>query len=144
MSTSLGCEWLCVHICIYVCWQVHLCRIQWQTELGWARPEFHGLLPVILSQKHPLQAVNGHAAVILRVCIALGVGAAGRGALWGAQVVHEGQPVLSTEVHKFNLAHTWIKVHAWRRVRERAETKPGSSCRSVTCIHTTTYKKVLQ
>lgn len=68
---------------------------------------------VVLSQEHPLQAVCGHAALVLRLGVALRVGAAGGGALWGAQVVHEGQPVLPAEVHKFDLAHTGIKVHAW-------------------------------
>lgn len=65
-----------------------------------------------LSQKHPLQAVSGHAALILGLGVALRVGAARRGALWGAQVVHERQPILSTEVHKFDLANTRIEVHA--------------------------------
>lgn len=88
-----------------------------------------------LSQKNSLQTVSGHAALVLRLRrIALWVRAAGRGALWGAQVVHEGQPVLPAEVHKFDLAHTWVKVDAWRKSRATGRTKPSSSGRSVTCI----------
>lgn len=73
----------------------------------------------VLSQKHPLQPVSRHAVLILGLGVALRVGAAGRGALRGAQVVHEGQPILPTEVHKFDLAHTRIEVDAWGKLSDR-------------------------
>lgn len=58
-----------------------------------------------LSQQHPLQAVRRNAVLVLRVGVALRVGAARRRALWGAQVVHERQPVLPAKVHELDLAH---------------------------------------
>lgn len=58
-----------------------------------------------LTQQDPLEAVCRDAVLLLRLCVALRVGAAGRSALRGAQVVHEGQPVLSTEVNEFDLSH---------------------------------------
>lgn len=76
------------------------------------------LPPVALSQKHPLEAVRRHAALVLRLCVALWVGAAGWGALRGAQVVHERQSIFPTEVHKFDVADAWVKVDAcWRENR---------------------------
>lgn len=41
--------------------------------------------------------------------------------------MHEGKPVLSTEVHKFDLAHTGIKVDTWTELRVTGKTKVGSS-----------------
>ena len=41
---------------------------------------------------------------------ALGGRAAGRGALWGAQVVHQRDAVLPTEVNKLDLSDTAVKV----------------------------------
>lgn len=67
--------------------------------------ETAGRLGSALSQQHPLQAVRRNAVLVLRVGVALRVGAAGRRALRGAQVVHERQPVLPAEVHKLDLAH---------------------------------------
>lgn len=90
----------------YFSTSVEQCRTE-STQLG---QRVGRRLRVALSQKHPLQAVSGHAALILRLGVALRVGAARRGALRGAQVVHERQPILSTEVHKFDLANTRIKV----------------------------------
>lgn len=76
------------------------------------------LHPVALSQKHPLEAVCRHAALVLRLRVALWVGAAGWGALRGAQVVHERQSIFPTEVHKFNVADAWVKVDAcWKENR---------------------------
>lgn len=89
-----------VHVCINAEHSDGLMRLGLGGERARGSPS-----GVVLSQKHPLQAVGRHAALVLRLCVALGVGAAGRGALRRAQVVHEGQPVLSTEVHKLNLAH---------------------------------------
>jgi len=96
---------------------IYECQAQWQTDRAGPIQRVRGSSSSTLSQKHPLQAVGGHAALVLRLGVALGVGAAGRGALWGAQVVHEGQPVLPTEVHKLDLAHPRIKVDAWVKQR---------------------------
>ncbi len=38
--------------------------------------------------------------------------------------MHEGQPVLSTEVHEFDVAHTGIEVDAWRKIKVTGKTKP--------------------
>lgn len=40
----------------------------------------------------------------------MGGRAAGGGALWRAQIVHEGETVLPTEVHKLNLSDTTVKI----------------------------------
>ena len=77
----------------------------------------------MLPQEHPLKAVGGHAVLVLGLGVALRVGAAGRRALGGAQVVHEGQPVLPAEVHKFDVAHAGIEVHAWRESRAKGKAK---------------------
>lgn len=75
-------------------------------------PCLRPFLPVPpLSQQDPLKAVGWHAVLVLGVGVALGVGAAGRGALGGAQVVHEGQTVLAAEVHKLDVAHAGVKIH---------------------------------
>lgn len=96
----------CARVCVAVCLsQVPLCWAQWQHEDGLVQRG-------ALSQKDPLEAVRGHAALILWLCVALRVGAAGWGALWGAQVVHERQPILPAEVHEFNVADAWVKVDA--------------------------------
>ena len=87
-------------------------------------PEAQMSLRVALSQKHPLKAVGGHAVLLLGLRVALRVGAAGRGALGGAQVVHQGQPVLPTEVNEFDVAHTRIKVHTWGAMT-RAKSGPS-------------------
>ena len=71
----------------------------------------------LLSQQHPLQAVRGHADLVLGLGVALRVGAAGRRALRGAQVVHQGQAVLPAEVHELDVAHARVKVHACNRRR---------------------------
>lgn len=67
-----------------------------------------------LSQQHSLQPIGRDALVVVRVCVTLRVGAAGRGAFWGAQVVHERQPVLPTEIHKPDVAHARVEVHTCR------------------------------
>lgn len=127
------------HVCLWVVRlldeksdsQVHVWTQWWTEEAGLG---IRVSIWVILSQKHPLQAVSGHAALVFRLCVALGVGAAGGGALWRAQVVHEGQPVLPTEVHKLNLAHAWVKVDAWREVEsEKSSQVQVVGWRSVLC-----------
>lgn len=69
------------------------------------------------SQKDPLEAVGGDAVLVLRLGVALRVRAAGRTALGGAQVVHEGQPVLPAEVDEFDVAHARVEVHTWTEPR---------------------------
>lgn len=125
---------------------LYKCSTQRRTDKTGAGQRF---LHVVLSQKHPLQAVSGHAALVLRLGIALGVGTAGRGTLWRAQVVHEGQPVLPTEVHKFDLAHTWIKVDAWKksRVKNQARFKWQVSdlyCSVVWQMYTSSLYKIIK
>lgn len=60
--------------------------------------------------------MRSDAGLILRVGLALGSGALGgraegRGALWGAQVVHQREPILPTEVNEFDLSDAAVKVH---------------------------------
>lgn len=57
---------------------------------GFVWTEDQMFLLVVLSQKHSLKAVSRHTVLFLRLGVALRVGATGRGALRGAQVVHEG------------------------------------------------------
>ncbi len=37
----------------------------------------------------------------------------GRGAFWGAQVVHQGQAILPTEIHKLDVTNAWVEVNTW-------------------------------
>lgn len=70
----------------------------------------------VLAQQNPLEAVGRHAVLVVGLGVALRVGAAGRcGALGRAQVVHEWQTVLATEVHKLDVAHARVKVNACQR-----------------------------
>lgn len=62
-------------------------------------------ISVVSSQKNSLKTIGLHTVLVLGLGVALWVGAAGGGALGGAQIVHEGQPVLPAEVDKFNLAY---------------------------------------
>ena len=87
------------------------------TKVSQGRRRFPGasLTVRVLSQQHPLQAVGGHGDLVLGLGVALRVGAAGRGALGRAQVVHQGQPVLAAEVHELDVAHARVKVHACKQ-----------------------------
>lgn len=60
--------------------------------------------------------MRSDAGLILGVRLALGSGALGgraegRGALWGAQVVHQREPILPTEVNELDLSDAAVKVH---------------------------------
>lgn len=83
-----------------------------------SRTSIRLLLHVQSSQKDPLEPVGGNPVLVLRLGVALRVGAAGGAALGGAQVVHEGQPVLPTEVDKFDVAHARVEVHTWTEPRK--------------------------
>lgn len=73
------------------------------------------LFCALLSQKDFLHPACSNAGFVLGVRLTLGSGAlggraAGRGALWGAQVVHQRDAVLPTEVNKLDLSDTAVKV----------------------------------
>lgn len=79
-----------------------------------------------LAQEDPLEAVRRHAVLLLRLGVALRVGAAGGGALRGAQVVHERQSVLPTEVHELNVADARVKVDAcWGKGKQKDNKSAG-------------------
>lgn len=69
----------------------------------------------LLSQKDFLHPASSDAGFVLRVRLALGSRAlggraAGRGALWGAQVVHQREAILPTEVNELDLSDAAVKV----------------------------------
>lgn len=71
------------------------------------------------TKKNLLHSVCGNTSFVLRVRLALGCGAVRDGtargrAFWRTQVVHQREAVLPTEVHKFNLSDTAVKVDSWR------------------------------
>lgn len=71
--------------------------------------------PPLLSQEDFLHPASSDAGFVLRVRLTLGSGAlggraAGRGALWGAQVVHEREAILPTEVNKLDLPDAAVEV----------------------------------
>lgn len=51
---------------------------------------------------------------------ALRGGAAGGRAFWGAQIVHQRQAVLPTEVNKFDLSDTAVEVDTWKGKESKA------------------------
>lgn len=69
----------------------------------------------LLSQKDFLHPARSDTGFVLRVrlalgCRALGGRAAGRGALWGAQVVHQRDAILPAEVNELDLSDAAVKV----------------------------------
>lgn len=71
--------------------------------------------PSPLSQKDFLHPARSDTGFVLGVGLALGSGAlggraAGRGALWGAQVVHQREAILPTEVNELDLSDAAVKV----------------------------------
>lgn len=87
-------------------------------------------LPVSLSQEDFLHPARRHAGFVLRVRLALGSGAlggraAGRGALRGAQVVHQRDAVLATEVNKLDLPDAAVKVDTWKGRGHSNDTSEG-------------------
>lgn len=67
------------------------------------------------TKKNFLHPVCSNAGFIFWVRLTLGCGAvrgraAGGGAFWRTQIVHEGEAILPTEVHKLNLSDTTVKI----------------------------------